>query len=222
MSAAVATAETAALCLTAGSVGAMHTLLGPDHYVPFVAMSRAGGWSTAKTLRVTLACGLGHLAGSVALGIAGVVLGLAAARFEPIESVRGAVAGWLLILGGASVLGWGCWRAAEHRVADAAASTGAAAAASVWAPWAAFLVFVFGPCEPLIPLVMLPAARASGWAVAAVIVAFAAATLATMVAAVWAMRHGAGLVRAPRLARFADILAGLAILACGVLVRFGL
>lgn len=218
MSAAVATAETAALCLTAGSVGAMHTLLGPDHYVPFVAMARAGGWSTAKTLRVTLACGLGHLAGSVAFGIAAVALGLAAAWFEPIESVRGAVAGWLLILGAAAVIGWGCIRAAGHRPS---ASSGAAAA-SVWAPWAAFLVFVFGPCEPLIPLVMLPAARASGWAVAAVIVAFGAATLATMVAAVWAMWHGVGLVRVPRLARFADIVAGLAILACGVLVRFGL
>jgi nickel/cobalt exporter len=74
MSAAVAATETAALCLTAGSVAAMHTLLGPDHYVPFVAMARAGGWSTAKTLRVTLACGLGHLAGSVMLGIAGLAI----------------------------------------------------------------------------------------------------------------------------------------------------
>jgi hypothetical protein len=33
MSAAVVAAETAALCVTAGSVGAVHTLLGPDHYV---------------------------------------------------------------------------------------------------------------------------------------------------------------------------------------------
>jgi sulfite exporter TauE/SafE len=217
---AVVAAETAALCLTAGSVGAMHTLLGPDHYVPFLAMARAGGWSTAKTLRVTLACGLGHLAGSVMLGITGLALGLAAAQLEPIESVRGAVAGWLLILGGVALVAWGCWRAAMHRDADRAA--GAAAAASAWGPWAAFLVFVFGPCEPLIPLVMLPAARASGWAVAAVIAAFGTATLATMVAAVWAMRHGAGLVRLPRLARCADVLAGLAILACGVLVRLGL
>ena len=220
MSAAVAAAETAALCLTAGSVAAMHTLLGPDHYVPFLAMARAGGWSTAKTLRVTLACGLGHLAGSVMLGVAGLALGLAAARFEPIESVRGTVAGWLLILGGGALVAWGWRRAAMHPDADPPA--GAAAAASVWAPWAAFLVFVFGPCEPLIPLVMLPAARASGWGVAAVIAAFGAATLATMVVAVWAMRHGAGLVRLPRLAHCADMVAGLAIIACGVLVRLGL
>lgn len=221
MSAAVAATETAALCVTAGSVGALHTLLGPDHYVPFVAMARAGDWSMSKTLRVTLACGLGHLAGSVVLGICGLALGLAAACFEPIESVRGDVAGSLLIVGGAALFGWGCWRAAGRHDAGGHEPRGAAAS-SVWAPWAAFLVFAFGPCEPLIPLVMLPAARASGWGVAAVIIAFGAATLATMVAAVWAMRRGVGLVRAPRLARCADMLAGLAILACGVLVQFGL
>lgn len=221
MSAAVAAAETAALCVTAGSVGALHTLLGPDHYVPFVAMARAGGWPISKTLRVTLACGLGHLAGSVGLGISGLALGLAAARFEPIESVRGDVAGWLLIVFGAALFGWGCWRAAGQRDADGHESRGAAVR-SVWAPWAAFLVFAFGPCEPLIPLVMLPAARASGWGVTAVIAAFGAATLATMLAAVWALRRGVGLVRAPRLACCADMLAGLAILACGVLVQFGL
>lgn len=219
MSATRAATETAALCLTAGSVGAMHTLLGPDHYVPFVAMARAGGWSTAKTLRVTLACGLGHLAGSVMLGIAGLALGIAAARLEPVESVRGAVAGWLLILAGLALVGWGCWRAAAHRDAAGDRATDAATRASVWAP---FLVFVFGPCEPLIPLVMLPAARASGWAVAAVIAAFGMATLATMVAAVWVMRRGVGLVRLPHLDRVADILAGLAILACGGLVQLGL
>ena len=30
--------EGLALCLTAVTVGVVHTLLGPDHYMPFVAM----------------------------------------------------------------------------------------------------------------------------------------------------------------------------------------
>ena len=218
MSATVASAETAALCLTAGSLGAVHTLLGPDHYVPFAALARAGGWTTSKTLRVTMACGLGHLAGSVLLGLLGLGLGVAAARLEPVESFRGAVAGWLLIACGVAQLGWGLARAARPESRGPAGH----AAASVWTPWVAFLVFVFGPCEPLVPLVMLPAARGGGPAAAAVVAAFAGATLLTMAAAVWAVRRGAGLVRAPRLGRFADALAGLAILACGILVQFGL
>jgi nickel/cobalt exporter len=58
-------ADLKTLCLSAISVGAIHTLLGPDHYVPLVAMARAGSWSRLKTLGVTAACGLGHVAGSV-------------------------------------------------------------------------------------------------------------------------------------------------------------
>ena len=49
-----------ALCLTAVFVGVVHTAAGPDHSIPFVAMSRAGAWSAGKTFWVTAACGLGH------------------------------------------------------------------------------------------------------------------------------------------------------------------
>ena len=41
--------ESTLLLWTAASIGFVHTLLGPDHYLPFVAMSRAGGWSARKT-----------------------------------------------------------------------------------------------------------------------------------------------------------------------------
>ena len=43
------------LLVTAASIGVVHTLLGPDHYLPFVAMAKARGWSLARTLRITLA-----------------------------------------------------------------------------------------------------------------------------------------------------------------------
>jgi hypothetical protein len=43
--------ESLALCLTAVTVGAVHTLLGPDHYVPFVATSRAGCGPAETTAR---------------------------------------------------------------------------------------------------------------------------------------------------------------------------
>ena len=53
--------EWALLALTGATVGILHTALGPDHYLPFALMARAGRWSRAKTLWVTLACGLGHV-----------------------------------------------------------------------------------------------------------------------------------------------------------------
>ena len=42
-----------ALLSTAAILGIVHTILGPDHYVPFVAMGRARGWSLGRTLGIT-------------------------------------------------------------------------------------------------------------------------------------------------------------------------
>ena len=52
--------ELQALSLAAVSISAVHTLLGPDHYLPFVAMSRVGKWSLRKTAIITVLCGIGH------------------------------------------------------------------------------------------------------------------------------------------------------------------
>lgn len=243
--------EALTLCVTAFTVGAVHTILGPDHYVPFAAMARAGGWSVPRTLAVTTACGLGHVAGSVAIGLVGLGLGVAVMRLETLEAFRGDTAGWLLIGFGLAYFVWGLVRAyrtrsggsghahphvhadgtvhthdhdhhGEHLHVHQPAAGAAGGQAAVWAPWIMFLLFAFGPCEPLIPLLMYPAAKASPWAVAGVVAAFTAATIGTMLAAVLVLRSGAQLVRLPRLDRFAHAFAGLAILACGLLVKAGL
>ncbi|MEI7780784.1 MAG: hypothetical protein WCJ18_02525 [Planctomycetota bacterium] len=220
--------EISILCLTAVSLGVIHTLLGPDHYLPFVAMSRAGGWTARKTLGVTVGCGLGHVAGSVGIGSAGLAVGIAVMQLETLESFRGDVAAWLLIGCGLAYMTWGMMRAVRgvpHRhvhVPAAADNAASVASVSVWAPWLAFLVFVFGPCEPLIPLLMYPAAKANAGAVAAVVAAFTVATVGTMAIAVLAMRYGLSFVHVPPLGRFSHALAGLAILMCGVLVKSGL
>lgn len=228
--------ESLALCLTAVTVGAVHTLLGPDHYVPFVAMSQAGAWSVAKTLRVTAACGLAHVAGSVAIGLGGLALGLAVLRLETLESFRGDLAAWLMIGFGLAYLTWGLVRGARTHAAHGHVHVSARvdstllapphgrepSAAPVWSPWLLFLVFAFGPCEPLIPLLMYPAAKASWWGVAAVAVAFAAATIATMSVAVVILGSGMACLPAWGLQRYAHALAGAAILACGILVALGL
>lgn len=231
MAAQLISSEIAILCLTALSIGAIHTILGPDHYLPFVAMSKAGGWTARKTLGVTVACGLGHVAGSVAIGVAGLLLGIAVMQLETLEGFRGDLAAWLLIGFGIAYAAWGVMRAwgdashdhvHAHAHAHVADSADIVAPAAVWAPWTAFLVFVFGPCEPLIPLLMYPAAKASYGAVAAVAGAFALATVVTMAAAVMAMRYGLSFVQVPAVGRFGHALAGLAILMCGVLVKIGL
>ncbi|MBL7071591.1 MAG: hypothetical protein ISS26_05425 [Candidatus Omnitrophica bacterium] len=52
--------ELMALYITAASIGFFHTLLGPDHYLPFIVIGKARKWSLAKLSIVTFLCGLGH------------------------------------------------------------------------------------------------------------------------------------------------------------------
>ena len=53
---------------SAASVGFIHTILGPDHYLPLVAMAKANGWSGAKTASYTAVCGFSHILGTIIIG----------------------------------------------------------------------------------------------------------------------------------------------------------
>jgi hypothetical protein len=224
---------------TAAGVGAVHALLGPDHYLPFVVLGRARGWSWRRTAATTLVCGLGHLGSSLLLGLGGIALGVAVSRLTHVETVRGSLAAWALILVGTVYAAWGVHRAlrGERHVHGPASarSTGVLhahphagthghehAEAASWrslTPWVLFVVFVLGPCEPLIPLVMVPAAAGSWLGVAVASLAFAAATLAAMVAAVAVARFGVDLVSLGKLERFTHALAGVALLVSGLGIR---
>lgn len=107
--------ELTALIATAASLGFIHTLVGPDHYIPFIAMSRARSWSRGKTLLITLLCGIGHVLSSVLIGLGGIALGVAVAKLEGVESKRGDIAAWLMIAFGLAYLLWGLWRGIRNR-----------------------------------------------------------------------------------------------------------
>lgn len=100
---------------TAASLGLIHTLLGPDHYLPFIVMSRARRWSLAKTLLISFLSGLGHILSSVVLGFLGIALGITVAKIEGIESWRGNLATWLLIGFGLAYFVWGLHRALRKK-----------------------------------------------------------------------------------------------------------
>ena len=68
-------AELSPLIITAVSIAFFHTILGPDHYLPFIMMSWARKWSALKTSIITLLCGIGHIGSSVVLGLIGVAMG---------------------------------------------------------------------------------------------------------------------------------------------------
>ena len=102
---------------TAATLGLVHTVIGPDHYLPFIVIGRARGWTLRKTLGVAFLAGLGHILSSVVLGFVGIALGIAVSRLEGVESTRGEVAAWLLIGFGFAYFIWGmrrAWRGKAH------------------------------------------------------------------------------------------------------------
>jgi len=227
----------AGLCGLAAGLGALHTLAGPDHYLPFVVLARARRWSAARTALVTALCGAGHVLGSILIGAAGIGAGLALGRLESIEASRGDLAAWGMVLFGVGYAVWGWWRKGRQHRHPHLHTDGTVHAHDHGhlgghahfhehrgrvTPWALFIVFVLGPCEVLIPLLFAPAAQRSAAGVALVALVFGAATIGTMITTVLVLRAGARQVRTEWLERNLHPLAGGTIAACGALMLIGL
>jgi nickel/cobalt exporter len=229
------------LLIAAASIGFLHTLLGPDHYLPFIVMSWARKWSSGRTAVITLLCAFGHIGSSVVLGLVGVVLGLAVESLTGAESVRGRIAAWLFIAFGLVYLIWGIRRACRSRPHEHAHSHLAderhnhththshlgehahvhdVESIQSLTPWILFTIFVFGPCEPLIPFLMYPAAKASVFGLVAVTAVFGIATTGTMLATVFLGRAGVSFLPLRHVQRYSHAVAGATILLCGLAIEF--
>ena len=228
-----------ALMVAAASLGFLHTILGPDHYLPFIMMSWARKWSSLKTGAITFLCGLGHIASSVVLGIIGIILGLAVGKLEGVELGRGDVAAWLLIAFGLAYMVWGIrhiYLKKEHTHGHLHIDGGThehkhshdhghshvhdASGKKTITPWVLFAIFVFGPCEPLIPILMYPAAQSSTTGLILVTLTFGTATIGTMLVVVMLARAGINLLPLSKLNRYSHALSGAAILLCGLAIVF--
>ena len=235
----IITNETLVLAGTAASIGFVHTVLGPDHYLPFIAMSKAKGWNGARTAIVTALCGIGHVMGSLILGFVGVFLGIVVFGLETLDSVRGDLAGWLLIAFGFLYFLWGVRRAVrgrphvhrhvhvdgmfhshKHTHVHEHSHVHEKTAVDSLTPWVLFTIFVLGPCEPLIPLIMFPAAKLSVAAVVIVVLVFGVTTIGTMLACVMGCYYGFSRITFPRAEKYAHAVAGLMIFFCGSAIKF--
>ncbi|MFP8872044.1 MAG: hypothetical protein VCB43_11900 [Myxococcota bacterium] len=185
----------------AATIGFVHTLLGPDHYVPFIAMARAQHWRLGRTLATVAACGVAHVLGSAILGGVGLATGAAIGNLETLEAGRGNFAAWAMIAFGVAYCLWGVRRALVSSTGLVPHSHGdhvhihrggvhrhrhESDEKSDEQPrtfWALLVLFVLGPCEPLIPLFVLPASRGRWDVAVATILVFGAVTVATMLCA---------------------------------------
>ena len=230
--------EFVVLAGTAVTIGFVHTILGPDHYLPFIVLSKARQWSSMKTAVITFLCGIGHVLSSVVLGFIGIFLGVAVFKLEAVESFRGELAAWLLIAFGITYFVWGIHRAIRSRphehlhlhensndhihshVHTADHSHVHDSKSGSLTPWILFIIFIFGPCVPLIPLVMYPAAKGSIITVVMVVSIFGLTTITTMLFVVFASFYGLSNLSLRRFEKYSHALAGLTILLCGGAIKF--
>lgn len=230
------------LATTAFVLGTTHTLIGPDHYLPFIVLGRAENWSLKRTLLWTFLCGLGHVGSSIVIGSLGILLGWSLAGMEGFESIRGVVASYSLMGFGGVYMLWGIYRAITGRVhqhdhphlhADGSIHSHIHRHSSEHRHshpeqnhanhrktfWAIFIVFVLGPCEPLIPLLMVPASEHSIWGMTFVTLVFSVSTISVMMLTVVLGYLGVGSIRLAPIEKYVHAFSGCAILTSGLLIQ---
>lgn len=206
------TYELSILLPMTASIGIVHTLAGPDHYLPFVCMARTGRWSRRKTCWIVTSCAVGHVFGSVMVGLIAIGLGIALSNVEIVENVRGNLATWILIGFGAAYCIRGCLKAthshtktSQHRQLT---------------PFILFLVFVSGPCEPLIPIMLFPAVKSSVLGILTVAIVFTFTTIITMVGMVVLLLFGIKNIKCVKIERYGDALGGALVLMTGLTIHW--
>jgi sulfite exporter TauE/SafE len=228
----------ALLSVTAVSLGFLHTLLGPDHYLPFIVISQAKKWSLKKTMWITFLCGLGHVLSSVVLGLIGIAVGISVTRLVNVESFRGNIAAWLFIAFGLVYMiislrnllrnrkhihshhhFGGERHEHEHDHQDEHTHIHQSDVVKT-TPWILFLIFVFGPCEPLIPILMYPAAESNIAGSVLVSVLFSITTIATMMSIVLAFKLGLNKINLKPLEKYSHLIAGAMIFFSGIAIQF--
>jgi nickel/cobalt exporter len=233
------TNELILLLVTAVSLAVVHTLAGPDHYLPFIVISRARNWSYAKTSWFTVLCGFGHVGSSVVIGLIGIAFGIGLSKLVFIEGVRGSIVSYLFTAFGLVYLVWAIYRMIRskqhnhlhfHKDGSAHLHQHSHHADHLHVhdkknrinltPWILFTIFAFGPCEPLIPIVMYPAAKHHYMDLIVVTSAFSLVTILTMLTIVTISFYGIKLVPMRFLEKYTHVLAGSTIFLCGMGMLF--
>lgn len=225
------------LSITAASLGFIHTALGPDHYVPFIVLSRARRWTVPKTMWITFIAGIGHVGGSVIIGITGIALGISLNKLTNIEAFRGNIVALLLIAFGLGYTIYGSYkflkngghhhlpnflipkkfREIKHQVAHGLDEE---VDNTKLTPWILFIIFVFGPCEVLIPMLFIPAVQRSTIGIASVATFFGITTIATMMLVVYLGHLGSSFLKFKSKEKYMHLIAGLVILIAGLGMYF--
>jgi nickel/cobalt transporter (NicO) family protein len=224
------------LPLTAAATALFHTLI-PDHWLPFVLVGRARGWSARTTAAVSGFSAVVHTLLSIALGLLALELGQFGARAVGERLERGS--GLLLVVFGTAYALW-AWRKGGHfhpgggllhgrnekERCDGHEGSGGSEhlhyhADDAWirsdaGKGAIPLALIVGlnPCVLLLPIMVATAAEGAG-AVALVTLSYSVTTVALMVGLSVAGVAGTRRLPVPAVARHMETASGILIALCG-------
>jgi hypothetical protein len=223
------------LLISTIGIAVIHTITGPDHYIPFIALSKSKKWSITKTIGWTMICGIGHVLSSVLLGLGGASIGWGIDKLSFIENQRGNIAAWGLLIFGCIYFIWGMMNAHrnkshKHFESDDKGNMFVyehkhSAFASPLkkhkvTPWVIFIIFLLGPCEPMIPLLFAPAVNNNIAYLITLILAYTSFTLLAMLMMVMLGYWGIAFTNTGKLERYMHAIAGLTLIICGAGILF--
>ena len=200
-----------ALFAVAAGVGVLHTLAGPDHYLPLVAIGQSRSWTLRRLVGATVGLGLIHCAVS-ALLVVGLMSLWGSVASDTLVDAMATTSAWLMVGTGVALM-VAAWR--RRRIGPPRDGRAGLVLLS--------LVFLVGPCEWLIPCALSAGAEHGLWGALGVCAVYTLCTVSTMVTAVTVIQ--AGLHRVVRQTKtgpaFGGLLAALTCAACGTLMLLG-
>ncbi len=212
-----------ALWVTAFLTAVIHTIAGPDHYLPFIAIGKSRGFSLKRTLFWTFVCGVGHILSALLIALLFIYFShwLSESEFVWIENNRGDVAAYALIGLGAAYLLWALRHRWLHRKNAGHRHLPEIGSNKSITVWVLFIIFVLGPCEALLPILTAASVLGAPAVVSSTLI-FSIATIATMMLAVTLGILGINALRFHKLENYAHEIAGGTIMACGLAIICGL
>ena len=126
----------------------LHTLAGPDHYLPFVMIARSRGYSTLRALGWTFVCGIGHVGSALIIALLFMYASnlISETDMEWLNENRGNLAAWALIGFGAAYFIYALrrnWLSHHHGHEHGHNLLGTQNKNIT--PWIIFIIFVLGP-----------------------------------------------------------------------------
>jgi ABC-type nickel/cobalt efflux system permease component RcnA len=230
--------STLALLGTAVATSLFHTLI-PDHWLPFVLIGRAQGWSPLRAAWVAGLSALVHTLLSIGLGVFAVAVELQAVEWVGQSLERAAAV--LLVVSGLVYAAW-AWRKgghfhpggqrlhrhdaeegctgeegpSHHEHLHYHADTTLIRERSHWGAVGLALIVGLNPCVVILPVLLASASR--GWPVVGLVaVAYGVPTLLLMVVLSALGVRGAQRIRLPWPARYMELASGLALSVLGIL-----